>query len=72
MGKIKQKLVTRTAGELKENGVQFTEDFGKNKKILGKSMPSKKIRNQMAGHLVRTEKQKRLKEEALMKDVKKN
>ncbi|GAH57225.1 unnamed protein product [marine sediment metagenome] len=58
MGKIKSKLVKRTSNELIKKGVQFSESFEENKKILGKNMPSKKIRNQMAGFLARQEKKK--------------
>jgi len=53
MGKIKSKLIKRTAGELLRKDIKFTKDFEKNKKILGSTMPSKKIRNQMAGYLSR-------------------
>lgn len=53
MGKIKSKLVKRTAEELVKQGVNFTTDFQKNKEIIGNTMPSKKIRNQVAGYLVR-------------------
>ncbi len=58
MGKIKSKLVKRTANELIKKGIEFNESFEDNKKILGKTMPSKKIRNQMAGFLAREEKKK--------------
>ena len=57
MGKIKSKLVRRTAKGLKENKIKFNTNFKENKKVLGNSMPSKKVRNQIAGLLVRTEKQ---------------
>jgi len=40
----------------KEN--QFTEDFEKNKLVLGSQMPSKKIRNQVAGYITRIKKRK--------------
>ena len=53
MGKIKSKVVKRTAEELVRRGVNFTTDFQKNKEIIGNTMPSKKIRNQVAGYLVR-------------------
>lgn len=56
MGKIKSKLVKRTAAEIEEKGINFTDDFEKNKKILGNVMPSKKMRNQLAGHIVRKKK----------------
>ncbi len=59
MGKIKQKLVIRTVKGLDEKGIQFNESFDENKKILGNNtMPSKKIRNQIAGLAARKEKQK--------------
>ncbi|MFQ5531378.1 MAG: 30S ribosomal protein S17e, partial [Candidatus Nanoarchaeia archaeon] len=51
MGKIKTKLIKRTGESLSEKGIAFSEDFGKNKKILGKEMPSKKVRNQLAGYI---------------------
>ncbi|MFH1151601.1 MAG: 30S ribosomal protein S17e [Nanoarchaeota archaeon] len=53
MGKIKQKLVKSAAKILLKEGIGFNEDFNKNKKILGNTMPSKKLRNQMAGYLSR-------------------
>ena len=57
MGKIKGKLIKRTAEKLIDEGIEFKDDFEKNKKILGNTMPSKKIRNQMAGYLVQLKKQ---------------
>jgi len=59
MGKIKSKLIKRSAKTLTEKGIEFAGDFEKNKKILGNTMPSKKLRNQMAGYLVRLKKQKK-------------
>ncbi len=59
MGKIKSKLVKRSANEFIKQGVEFSEDFEKNKKTLGKTMPSKKIRNRMAGYLSRLKKQEK-------------
>jgi len=57
MGKIKSKTVKKTANEFKRQGIGFSKDFDDNKKILGSLMPSKKVRNQLAGYLVRVEKQ---------------
>lgn len=57
MGKIKSKIVKKTANELRKKGINFEKEFNKNKKILGDSMSSKKVRNQLAGYLVRVEKQ---------------
>jgi len=56
MGKIKSKLIKRTAEGLIKKGVEFSGCFEENKKILGKTMPSKKIRNQIAGFLARLKK----------------
>jgi ribosomal protein S17E len=58
MGKIKSKLIKRISNDLIKKGVEFSESFEENKKILGKTMPSKKIRNQMAGFLARLKKKK--------------
>lgn len=38
-------------------GIKFEKDFERNKKILGNTMPSKKLRNQMAGYLSRVKTQ---------------
>jgi len=59
MGKIKSKLIKKSAEELVKRGIEFTESFEQNKKILGNTMPSKKIRNQIAGYLSRKNKNKR-------------
>ncbi|MCL5730454.1 MAG: 30S ribosomal protein S17e [Candidatus Pacearchaeota archaeon] len=56
MGKIKTKLVKRTAQTLIEKDLPFSENFDLNKKVLGETMPSKKIRNQIAGLIARTKK----------------
>ena len=59
MGKTKSKLIRRSSKIFLERGIEFEEDFEKNKKILGNTMPSKKLRNRMAGFLAREEKQKK-------------
>ena len=59
MGKIKSKAVKRSANIFVSKEVEFSEDFHKNKKILDGSMPSKKIRNQIAGFLSRLKKQEK-------------
>lgn len=56
MGRIKSKLVKRTSHQLLNEENSFTEKFEDNKPLLGKSMPSKKIRNQIAGYLARLKK----------------
>lgn len=56
MGKIKSKLIKRSARELLDKEIEFTEKFEDNKKILGDTMPSKKMRNQIAGYITRLKK----------------
>ncbi len=61
MGRIKTTLVKRTAEEvLKRNPDIFTIDFDKTKKSLDKvaDIQSKKLRNTIAGYVVRLVKQK--------------
>ncbi len=58
MGKIKSKSIKRSGNILIKKGIEFTDSFEENKRILGNTMPSKKIRNQMAGFLVRLKKKK--------------
>jgi len=64
MGKIKSRLIKRTANTLVEKGIEFSPDFEKNKKTIGKTMPSKKIRNQISGYLSRIKKQEIKKKES--------
>lgn len=52
MGRIKSLLVKRTSEKLIEEQ-EFGDNFEKNKKILGMTMPSKRIRNIMAGYITR-------------------
>ena len=52
MGRIKSLLVKRTSEKLIEEQ-EFSDNFEKNKKILGMTMPSKRIRNIMAGYITR-------------------
>ena len=59
MGKIKGKLVKRTVRSLIENGIEFQEGFDHNKKVLGREMPSKKLRNQIAGYASRLKRQEK-------------
>jgi ribosomal protein S17E len=65
MGKIKSKQVKRYSEEILEKGIDFTEEFDRNKKILGDKMPSKRMRNQMAGYLSRFIKHKKKEAEKL-------
>lgn len=60
MGRIKSLLVKRTAKQLliKQPDV-YTESFETDKRILGRSMPSKSVRNKIAGYLARLQRMKR-------------
>jgi len=53
MGKIKSKMVKRASNQLLKEGIPFSDSFEHNKKVLGTVVPSKKIRNQMAGYLAK-------------------
>jgi len=59
MGRIKSALVKRAAKKLsKEEKDIFSSNFEINKKILGREMPSKKVRNKIAGYIGRLKKAK--------------
>lgn len=65
MGKIKTRAIKRTAERLISQGIEFTVDFEENKRILGDTMPSKKIRNQVAGYLSRLKRREKQKKSEL-------
>ena len=67
MGKIKSKQVKRAVHELLDSKIELTNSFDSNKTILGREMPSKKMRNKMAGYASRIIKQKEAEAEALSK-----
>jgi small subunit ribosomal protein S17e len=69
MGKIKTKLIKRTSNTLLSKGVPFKEDFEANKRVLGKEMPSKKVRNQIAGYLSRLKTNQRKIQEKIDKSI---
>ena len=64
-------MIKKSARVFLEKGVDFNEDFETNKKILKDTMPSKKIRNQMAGYLVKLKKLEKEKEKRLSQNLKK-
>ena len=66
MGKIKSKTIKKSANVLLKKDIDFGEKFEKNKKILGRTMPSKKLRNQLAGYLGRLKKQQNKEKEKLI------
>ncbi|MGC9309706.1 MAG: 30S ribosomal protein S17e [Candidatus Nanoarchaeia archaeon] len=54
MGRIKSTLIKRTARKLVDGSPEsFNEDFQHNKEILGNNMPSKRMRNMIAGYITR-------------------
>lgn len=69
MGKIKSKLIKRTANTLLQKGIEFNESFKENKEILSNdTMPSKKLRNQIAGYAARLKKQERLSKPKILQE----
>jgi ribosomal protein S17E len=69
MGKIKGRLIRRTGDNLETSSeLEFSPKFEHNKKVLGnKNLPSKKIRNQVAGYLTRVKRQEFEKEQKELK-----
>jgi ribosomal protein S17E len=57
MGKIKSKMMRKTANILTKENLSFNKDFEKNKAILGSTMPSKRLRNRIAGLISRMKRQ---------------
>ena len=59
MGRIKSLMVKRATVELlKQQPESFNATFDHNKKTLGNTMPSKKVRNKIAGYMARLNKAK--------------
>jgi len=56
MGRIKSALIKRTARNLLKEENAFSESFEDNKRILGDTMPSKRLRNRIAGYIARLKK----------------
>ena len=57
MGRIKSTLIKRTARQLiKTSPETFNSSFEENKKALGNTMPSKRMRNMIAGYISRLKK----------------
>ena len=72
MGKIKSKLIRRTTRTLSQKGILFTDKFEDNKKLLGDVLPSKKIRNQIAGLAAKIKMYEKAKELKLQKTLSKS
>ncbi len=59
MGKIKSTMEKKTAHELMKQDFPFSGEFNNNKKLLGNTMPSKKVRNKIAGYITRLSRRKK-------------
>ena len=59
MGRIKSALVKRTAKNLLKEENKFSEDFEINKKLIGTNMPSKSLKNKIAGYISRLKRAER-------------
>ncbi len=53
MGRVKSALIKRTARSLVKEKNVFSGEFNNNKNLLGNSMPSKRLRNRIAGYVTR-------------------
>ena len=65
MGRIKSTMIKKAARQLLEGENSFTEKFNDNKVILGRNMPSKPLRNKIAGYIARLKKMKRIEQDKL-------
>jgi len=65
MGRIKSTLIKRTARSMVKEKNKFDDKFNNNRDILGSSMPSKRLRNKIAGYITRMKRneQKKVKRE---------
>lgn len=73
MGRIKSSLIKRTARKLIEvTPASFDETFNKSKKSLGRTMPSKKVRNKIAGYIARLQRRNQKKLTEVKKETTKN
>jgi small subunit ribosomal protein S17e len=60
MGRIKSTLIKRTSKQLIESSDEsFGKTFTENKKALGSILPSKKMRNKIAGYIARIKKNRK-------------
>lgn len=62
MGRIKPLMVKKAALQLFEQVEGFNDNFENNKKLLKDTMPSKAVRNKVAGGLVRLAKKQKQKD----------
>jgi len=53
MGRIKSLMIKRASRQLITGNHKFSESFDTNKRILSNNMPSKSVRNKIAGYIAR-------------------
>ena len=60
MGRIKSTLIKRSSRQLIEKSDEsFGKTFEENKKALGSTLPSKRMRNRIAGYIARIKKNRK-------------
>ncbi len=69
MGRIKSTLEKRTSRKMLKEENSFTDKFEDNKKVLASSMPSKKVRNKIAGYITRLKRIQQSQEQELRKVI---
>jgi ribosomal protein S17E len=67
MGKIKSKSIRKASKTLANEGVKFNSNFEEDKKILKGFVIGKKLRNQLAGLMVKTKRMEMAKQNSLNK-----
>lgn len=65
MGRIKSALIKRTARSMIKEENKFQEDFDTNKSLISNSMPSKRLRNRIAGYVTRLKRNDKKRREML-------
>ncbi len=63
MGRIKSLMVKRAAKQLLDGENQFNDSFEHNKRVLSSTMPSKPVRNKIAGYIARLVRMKNVKQD---------
>ena len=69
MGRVKNSLIKRTARSLSKEENNFSEDFNNNKLLLGNTMPSKRLRNGVAGYITRLNRNLKKKKSLEFKEI---
>jgi len=69
MGRIKSSLIKRTAKSLRKEENNFSREFNNNKNLLGASMPSKRLRNRIAGYITRMYRNEEKKREMFKREL---